>query len=152
MTLCGKTLLRSAGVSHQREPSDGGSVGCLHPTKRSWVLAPIEVLTDLLRQMGSQPEKAKSRYLLGLMLMRKKVVRPLESEQGQEQLLRLEVIATGAEINLPICVISRGESEQLLEELNELLYCEAEEMEAEEMEAEEMKRWQMRRWKMADGR
>jgi len=124
------------------EPPEGaiGWWKCRMPTsdQKKLVLAPIEVLTDLLRQMGSQPEKAKSRYLLGLMLMRKKVVRPLESEQGQEQLLRLEVIATGAEINLPICVISRGESEQLLEELNELLYCEAEEMADEEMADEEM--------------
>ena len=97
--------------------------------EKKMVLAPIEVLTDLLRQMGNQPEKAKSRYLLALMLMRKRVIRPLETEEDQADLLRIEVIATGAEIDIPVCVITRGESDQLREELDELLYCEAEEME-----------------------
>jgi len=117
------------------EPPEG-AVGwwkCRMPTadQKKLVLAPIEVLTDLLRQMGSQPERAKSRYLLALMLMRKRVVRPIESGQGDDKqnLLCLEVISTGAEIEIPICMISRGESEQLRDELNELLYCEAEAME-----------------------
>ncbi len=115
------------------EPPEG-AVGwwkCRMPTsdEKKMVLAPIEVLTDLLRQMGSQPEKAKSRYLLALMLMRKRVIRPLETEEDQADLLRIEVIATGEEIDIPVCVITRGESEQLRQELDELLYCEAEEME-----------------------
>ena len=97
--------------------------------EKKLVLAPIEVLTDLLRQMGSQPEKAKSRYLLALMLMRKRVIRPLDTEDDQVDVLRIEVIATGSEIDIPVCVITRGESEQLRQELDELLYCEAEEME-----------------------
>ena len=115
------------------EPPDG-TVGwwkCRMPTsdEKKLVLAPIEVLTDLLRQMGSQPEKAKSRYLLALMLMRKRVIRPLDTEDHQVDVLRIEVIATGSEIDIPVCVINRGESEQLRQELDELLYCEAEEME-----------------------
>jgi hypothetical protein len=117
------------------EPPEG-AVGwwkCRMPTsdQKKLVLAPIEVLTDLLRQMGSQPERAKSRYLLALMLMRKRVVRPIDTGQGddKEKLLCLEVVSTGAEIEIPICVISRGESEQLREELNTLLYCEAEAIE-----------------------
>ena len=97
--------------------------------EKKLVLAPVEVLTDLLRQMGSQPEKAKSRYLLALMLMRKRVIRHLDTAEDQEDLLRIEVIATGSEIDIPVCVITRGESEQLREELDQLLYCEAEEME-----------------------
>ena len=59
MTLCGKTYA-AEGWS---EPPEG-AVGwwkCRMPTsdEKKMVLAPIEVLTDLLRQMGSQPEKAK---------------------------------------------------------------------------------------------
>ncbi|MGI9467574.1 MAG: hypothetical protein ACR2OA_10675 [Rubripirellula sp.] len=115
------------------EPPDG-AVGwwkCRMPTsdEKKMVLAPIEVLTDLLRQMGNQPEKAKSRYLLALMLMRKRVIRPVETDEAQVDLMQVEVIATGAEIDIPVCVINRGESEQLREELDQLLYCEAEEME-----------------------
>ena len=40
------------------------------------VLAPAEVLIDLLRQMEQFPDKAKIRYLLALMLMRKRLIRP----------------------------------------------------------------------------
>ncbi len=123
------------------EPPEG-AVGwwkCRMPTsdQKKLVLAPVEVLTDLLRQMGSQPEKAKSRYLLALMLMRKRVVRPVETEQDQQGMLRVEVLATAAEIDIPICTISRGESESLRDELNEMLYCDAEEIEVGEIEVGE---------------
>ena len=39
--------------------------------EKKLVLAPKEVLIDLLRQMSAFPEQAKSRYLLALMLLRK---------------------------------------------------------------------------------
>ena len=109
---------------------------CRMPTsdEKKLVLAPPEVLTDLLRQMENSPEKAKSRYLLALMLMRKKIVRPVDGKSadvdppssGQER-LRLEVLATGGTIEIPVCTISRSESETLRDELNTLLYCEAKE-------------------------
>ena len=114
-----------------------GTVGwwkCRMPTsgQKKMVLAPVAVLTDLLCQMESQPGKAKSRYLLALMLMRKRVVRPLDTgsvDADAEPSLRLEVIATGTEIEVPVCVISRNESDSLRDELNSLLYCDAEEIE-----------------------
>lgn len=103
------------------------------------VLAPPEVLIDLLRQMEQFPAKAKSRYLLALMLMRRKLVRPLaqqdeslsadeedeEESTSKEEILRVEVIVDGSTIDIPVCKIARSESESLREELNELLYCEA---------------------------
>jgi hypothetical protein len=103
--------------------------------QRKRVLAPPAVLIDLLRQMADFPEKAKSRYLLALMLMRKKILRPADASDrsGRSQppadVLHLEV-ATGAvddrePIEVPVCPISRGESDRLREELNELLYCDA---------------------------
>ena len=131
----GEELVRQDYAAEIWSEPPEGAVGwwkCRMPTsdQKKLVLAPIEVLTDLLRQMGSQPERAKSRYLLALMLMRKRVVRPIDAGgAGKQHLLCLEVVATGAEIEIPICVISRGESEQLREELNALLYCEAEAME-----------------------
>ena len=99
------------------------------------VLAPPEVLIDLLRQMEQFPERAKSRYLLALMLMRKKLVRPVTLAVNQEttantnddhELLRVEVIANGDTIDVPVCPIGRSEADKLRDELNELLYCEAE--------------------------
>lgn len=95
---------------------------------KKMVLAPPEVLIDLLRQMEQFPERAKSRYLLALMLMRKKLVRPvdIEDDADAKTTLRVEVVADGHSIDIPICDIGRSESDKLRDELNELLYCEAE--------------------------
>jgi hypothetical protein len=98
--------------------------------EKKTVLAPPEVLVDLLRQMEHTPSKAKSRYLLALMLMRRKILRPATpSTETRDDLnfLRVEVVATGDLIELPVCRITRSESDSLRDELNELLYCEAEE-------------------------
>ncbi len=48
--------------------------------EKKMVLAPPEVLIDLLRQMEQFPSKTKSRYLLALMLMRRKIVRPVTAQ------------------------------------------------------------------------
>ena len=95
--------------------------------EKKQVLAPPEVLIDLLRQMEAVPARAKSRYLLALMLMRRKLVRSESGGDGDssKQILRVEVVADGSWIDVPVCEISRAEAEPLREELNELLYCEA---------------------------
>ncbi|MCP4887239.1 MAG: hypothetical protein GY904_11585 [Planctomycetaceae bacterium] len=126
--------------------------------EKKMVLAPPEVLIDMLRQMEAVPSRAKSRYLLALMLMRRKLVRsaPVETQElkrglsanttdspsqrqdaaggelsdgaepdGTEEVLRVEVIADGSFIEVPVQMISRREAETLRDELNELLYCES---------------------------
>lgn len=109
---------------------------------KKMVLAPPEVLIDLLRQMESLPARAKSRYLLALMLMRRKIVRPAPKDDATKDdalkedtpkdgnstqaVMRVEVVADGSVIEVPVCEINRNESETLRDELNELLYCEAE--------------------------
>ena len=109
--------------------------------EKKLVLAPPEVLVDLLRGMDGVQTKAKSRYLLSLMLLRKKILRagnpPVETVEGIEQ-MRFEVTSTGDRINVPVCTISRNESNTLKDELNELLYCEAEpvDFDAEEPDME----------------
>ncbi|TWT83230.1 hypothetical protein CA13_46950 [Planctomycetes bacterium CA13] len=102
--------------------------------EKKLVLAPTEVLIDLLRQMEAFTEKAKTRYLLALMLMRKRLVRPCEKtkdDEGDEaksdkEVMRIEVLADGSTMDVTITEITRSESESLREELNELLYCECE--------------------------
>ena len=100
--------------------------------EKKLVLAPPEVLIDLLRQMEQFPDRAQSRYLLALMLMRKKLVRPVDiadddkTVQDRTKILRIQVIADGSTIDIPVCEIGRNESDKLRDELNELLYCEAE--------------------------
>ncbi len=95
--------------------------------QRKMVLAPPEVLIDLLRQMDQVPNKEKTRYLLALMLMRRRLLRTLETSENDslaENHFRVEVIADGSTIDVETCEISRRESDSLREELNELLYCE----------------------------
>ncbi|MGI9471438.1 MAG: hypothetical protein ACR2NZ_07905 [Rubripirellula sp.] len=129
---------RDYSAESWKEPPEGtiGWWKCRMPksSDKKLVLAPPEVLTDLLRQMADAPERAKSRYLLALMLMRKRIVRPTEtarddtdSESPTELPFQVEVIATGETIDIPVCNITRAESETLRDELNTLLYCEAEE-------------------------
>lgn len=103
--------------------------------EKKLVLAPAEVLIDLLRQMGEFPAKAKSRYLLALMLMRRKILRPAAVVAGKPpspDLLRVEVLIDGSVIEVPTCEITRSESDALRDELNELLYCEADEINDED--------------------
>ncbi|MEM8668801.1 MAG: hypothetical protein AAGG48_14875 [Planctomycetota bacterium] len=94
--------------------------------EKKLVLAPPEVLIDLLRQMESIPTRAKSRYLLALMLMRRKLLRPSSDATPSSDVLSLEVISDGSQIDVPVCEITRSEADTLREELNDLLYCEAE--------------------------
>lgn len=49
------------------------------PEEKKRELAPPEVLIDILRSMEGHPAKAKMRYLLALMLLRKRALKPHES-------------------------------------------------------------------------
>ncbi|WP_044254810.1 hypothetical protein [Rhodopirellula sp. SWK7] len=49
------------------------------PEEKKRELAPPEVLIELLRSMADQPAQAKMRYLLALMLLRKRSLKPHES-------------------------------------------------------------------------
>lgn len=96
--------------------------------QKKMVLAPPEVLIDLLRQMERFPERMKSRYLLALMLMRRRMIKPVDNNEGEtrEGVFYVEVAADGSVIEIEECKITRSESDALRDELNELLYCEAE--------------------------
>jgi hypothetical protein len=108
---------------------------------KKMVLAPPEVLVDLLRQMERFPNRVKSRYLLALMLLRRRILRPgsttvaiKDAQQTDKvddtpatspQRMLLMVVSDGSEIEIDVCEISRSESESLRADLNELLYTEA---------------------------
>jgi len=55
-------------------------------------LAPSDVLLNLFLELADQPDEAEFRYLLGLMLIRKKVVRLLEScrDEHADEVLTLD--------------------------------------------------------------
>ena len=117
-----------------------GAVGhwkCRMPKsdERKLVLAPKEVLIELLRQMENFPDKEQARYLLALTMLRKRILRPAPADPDQStgtKVLRVQVPEDKSIIEIPDCVIARSESDKLLEELNELLYCDASELESEE--------------------
>jgi len=101
--------------------------------EKKLVLAPPKVLVELLRKMADMPERAATRYLLALMLMRKKLVRPVTGANAEssgspapKETLHLEVVADGSRIEVAVCEIGGDQADRLREELNELLYCEAE--------------------------
>ena len=108
--------------------------------EKKMVLAPTEVLIDLLRQMEHFPNKAKSRYLLALMMMRKRILKPT-TQSDDENVIVMNVVSDGSQIEVPVCQISRSESDTLRNELNELLYCEADnepdDGDAEEVDSDE---------------
>ncbi|MEM9644859.1 MAG: hypothetical protein AAF989_07685 [Planctomycetota bacterium] len=93
--------------------------------QRKMVLAPNEVLVDLVRQMAKTEGQEKPCYLLALMLMRKKVLRESRTQASTDQTVHAEVTDDGSAISFPIATIDRSEVETLTEELNSLLYCEA---------------------------
>lgn len=91
-------------------------------------LAPSHVLLELVKQMADQPEREAVCFLLALMLMRKRVLRPVESEHpGQNDHMLFEVVADGTQIEVRQCEIPAQQRDQLRDDLTELLYCEVEE-------------------------
>ncbi|MCO8120230.1 hypothetical protein NHH03_00675 [Stieleria sp. TO1_6] len=126
-----------------------GSLGhwkCRMPVAgdKKLVLAPREVLIDLLRQMEDMPERAKTRYLLALILLRRRFVtltdapldlpelpEPVDSDQPPIKWMHVEVVADGTTISVMECRIAKAEAQSLNESLNELLFCEASEIEGE---------------------
>ncbi|QEF98342.1 hypothetical protein Mal15_23940 [Stieleria maiorica] len=112
--------------------------------EKKMVLAPRAVLIGLLRQMEDMPEQAKTRYLLALILLRRRFVRvisgPHSAAKTQDEadattsgppMMHLEVVDDGSTIDVAECQIAKSEAESLSEALSELLYCEASEIQQE---------------------
>jgi len=99
------------------------------PEEKKRELAPVEVLLDLLRSMESQPGQEKRRYLLALMLLRKRQVnavdqvpgKPRQDAPGSAPLL-LQANSDGSTFEVAVCSISATEAETLQEQLMDLIY------------------------------
>lgn len=99
--------------------------------QRKLVLAPDAVLVDLLRQLAADAERAELAYLLSLLLLRRRVIRPAEATSAEanevaDEKMLLEVVADGQQIEITECTIQPAGAAKLRDELYELLYCEAE--------------------------
>jgi hypothetical protein len=95
--------------------------------QRKLVLAPDPVLVELLGQLAVDPQREQLAYLLSLLLLRRRVLRPCEGENAESPGGQcLEVIADGRQIDVRESAIQPADAARLREELDELLYCEAE--------------------------
>lgn len=101
--------------------------------ERKLVLAPREVLLELLCKMEEFPDKGKLRYVFALMLLRKKIVQLYDTgEPLDKSVLMVKAAKDSNPIAIDAPPINRSESEELTEELQDLLYCEASELDEEE--------------------
>lgn len=109
------------------------------PEEKKRELAPPEVLVDILRSM-TEPAQGKMQYLLALMLLRKRHLKPVESsslihsedagtaiepEDGPET-MNLESNLDGSTISIQVVDIAAKEAESLQTQLVDLLYREVE--------------------------
>ncbi len=113
---------------------------------RKLVLAPDPVLVDVLRGLDDSENRRQLRYLLALMLLRRRVVslvpahysshtthsaredqsqKGLDPHDSAEQTMTVKVNADHSEITVAVCSISQRDVETLEAALQELLYCEA---------------------------
>ncbi len=110
---------------------------------RKLVLAPDPVLVDVLRGLDDSENRRQLRYLLALMLLRRRVVSTVpthfsaqspkepQTQNGvpaidsTEQTMTVRVNADHSEITVAVCSISQRDVEKLEAALQELLYCEA---------------------------
>jgi hypothetical protein len=83
--------------------------------------APNDAMLDFFDQLEGQPENQDMRYVLSLLLVRRRVMRLEESESGGGQSLSLYCPRRDASYQVPAVVPSEARIEQIQEELVRLL-------------------------------
>ncbi len=91
--------------------------------QRKLKLAPDSVLIDLLLQLGEDPSKQPIRFLLALLLVRRRIARQIPHDQPD--VIQLEVPPEDQKVAVTICEISPDLAQKLQTELVNLFYCEA---------------------------
>jgi hypothetical protein len=94
---------------------------------KRWKLAPDATLLAMLLNLADQPHQQRTRYLLALMLLRRRVVRAREDRASHEDpgLLALESMVDGTAIDVMRCELDSAAEQQLQQQLVDLVYCEA---------------------------
>ena len=90
-------------------------------------LAPNDVLLQLFDQLEEQPEKQDMRYVLALLLVRRRVMRQEESERDAEGRELLVLYCPRREATYKVLVVTPGDQriDQIQEELAALLFATA---------------------------
>ena len=97
-----------------------------HDTRARW--APNDVMLHLLEELGQDEDQRDMRYVLALLLIRRKVVKLQSSdtdELGRER-MRVYCRKTETMYEIPVLTPSVERSEEIQQELSRLLFADAE--------------------------
>jgi hypothetical protein len=94
------------------------------PTARKPQIAPNDVLLQLFDELENQPRRADMRYVLALLLVRRRVARPEESEHDADgnELMVLYCPRREATLKTPIVMPTSARAAEIQEQLCALLY------------------------------
>jgi len=86
--------------------------------------APNEVMLELLEQLEAQPDKLDMRYVLALLLIRRRVVRLEETDSDERRREVLVLYCARRETTYKVAVVVPGEerTRQIQDELSRLLF------------------------------
>lgn len=90
--------------------------------------APNDVMLHLLEELAQQPEAADLRYVLALLLIRRRVLRLEETEMdaGESEVLVVYCPRTDETYRVPVAAPTPERTQQIQEELAKLLFTHAE--------------------------
>lgn len=91
-------------------------------------LPPGEVLLDLLHDLEARPEHVEMRYVLALLLLRKRILRLADkgTNRSDDEILELLAPRTAARYRVQVLPLDEQRISSLQEELSQLLHAEAE--------------------------
>lgn len=91
-------------------------------------LAPSDVLLNLFTELADRPAECELRYLLGLLLVRKRVLRLIESshDAGGREIMSLDCPRRNESYDLLVAEPPQERAEQLESRIASLLYSDAE--------------------------
>ena len=96
-----------------------------HAKRQNW--APNDVMLDLFERWADDPARADIRYVLALLLIRRRVFREERDDAGAGQGGRLAVYCPRKELRfeLPVVVPNEERAQEIQDELAELLFANA---------------------------
>ena len=98
-----------------------------HPKAKKAKLAPNDVILELFEQLAQQPERQEMRYVLSLLLVRRRVVRLEENETDEQGHELMVVYCPRRDTTYKVAVVTpdNQRADQIQEELSQLLFADA---------------------------
>jgi hypothetical protein len=93
---------------------------------RTFRLAPDDVLVSLLKDLDQVTGKGPLRYLLSLLILRRRLAREVEGADADPTLLELEFVADGSRCTVKKFELTADQAQVMQNSLSDLIYCEAE--------------------------